>query len=240
MARSFNGSTDHIQTGSYTVSTPAISLCAWFNRGTLSNTYNVIASQNLTGHIQIMIKSTGQMAYYLSVTGEVLDPGSATVSANTWTHVGMTYNSTNGLVTYINGVSDGTVSAGGSLSSITAPMDIGYDDQNPGRDFPGSIADVAQWGVSLSALEVAGLAKGARPYQVRPSSLTGWWPLAGLQSPEPDYSGNKNNGTLTGTAPIFGPPLGLATTVARGRNLMPALPTIVPVYAVAGFAYSEW
>jgi hypothetical protein len=38
------------------------------------------------------------------------------------------------------------------------------------------------------------------------ANLKGWWPLDGYQSPEPDLSGNGNNGTLTGTAQVLGAP----------------------------------
>jgi hypothetical protein len=71
----------------------------------------------------------------------------------------------------------------------------------------GQLADFAIWSVLLTAAEASALAKGARPNTIRSASLVNWWPLGGIQSPEPDLSGNKNNGTLTGTAPAFGPPI---------------------------------
>jgi hypothetical protein len=69
-----------------------------------------------------------------------------------------------------------------------------------------TLADVAIWNVDLTAFEISALAKGARPNIIRPASLVAWWPLDGLQSPEPDLSRNAKNGTLTGTAAAFGPP----------------------------------
>jgi hypothetical protein len=65
---------------------------------------------------------------------------------------------------------------------------------------------LAVWNVVLTAAEHLSLSKGVLPYKIRPSALIGWWQLDGLQSPEPDFSGKANNGTLTGTALVFGAP----------------------------------
>lgn len=62
----------------------------------------------------------------------------------------------------------------------------------------GGLADVAIWtGITLSASEITALANGAKPFNIRPQYLTGYWPLDGLQSPEPDLSGQNSLQYLT-------------------------------------------
>jgi hypothetical protein len=71
----------------------------------------------------------------------------------------------------------------------------------------GGAADCAYWNTVLSSGQVAQLAAGYRPIDIgSTANLQGWWPLSGYSSPEPDISGNNNNGTLTGTAQAAMPP----------------------------------
>ena len=83
--------------------------------------------------------------------------------------------------------------AGGSL-------DIGGY-QSTGT-FKGTIAEVGIWNDILNSSEIAALEAGVSPNRIRRSALAGYFPLYGAHSPEPDYSGNKDNGTLTGTTVV--------------------------------------
>jgi hypothetical protein len=213
MARSFNGTSDHIDSSAYTAGT-AGTVSIWFNFTTNAGAYATLLGQDnqtvVQVYQQIHLKSSGHLAYYAGTTlaGIGVDPGTAVATSGVWYHACCTYDSTNGLKTYLNGVSDGTAAANGALQTGSNPFMIGYDSNfSPARDFNGSLADAAHWSAALSTSEVVALAAGARPSTIRPLSLLGWWPLGGVQSPEPDLSGNKNNGTLTGTAPAFGPPI---------------------------------
>jgi hypothetical protein len=87
--------------------------------------------------------------------------------------------------------------------------------------FGGALADAAAWTVVLSDFEIAALGAGARPYRIRPGSLVGYWPLQGKASPEPDFSNNANNGTVTGTTTtVFDPPF---------MQMTPRWPQVNPV-----------
>jgi hypothetical protein len=213
MARSFNGSSDQINVGSHSILRPgtALTQAAWVNISGALSTYTQICGNTSTNNGNHMfIKSTRHIAVYMAwanTSNISVDPATTALSTNTWYHIGFTYDGTNGIIVYVNGVSDGTNSphAGAPFYDGTEVWNIGYDSANASRIFNGSIADVVQWNVALTAFELLGLARGARPYLIRPAAIVGWWPLDGLQSPEVDLSGNANNGTLSGTAAAFGP-----------------------------------
>jgi hypothetical protein len=191
--------------------------------------------------IRFFVKVTQEMVLYASnfksissLSADPWPPGGSSVhlpSLNAWHHVGFTSDSTTATL-YINGASAGTaqsVTGTGSPPSITDAR-ICYDLAASGRAIDGSMADAAIWDATLTLIEIAALAKGMRPPQIRPASLKGYWPLAGLQSPEPDLSGSKNNGTLTGTQAAFDPPLSLATPVRKMQdNLIVVIPVIPPL-----------
>jgi Concanavalin A-like lectin/glucanases superfamily len=215
VARSFNGSSDTINLGSNDtfLGPAAISLSVWVNPAFTIPAYSAVVSrfdQADTFYYQIFIKSTGKAAWYIRGPsgGPSIDPGSHTISTSTWTHLGLTYDSVNGLQTYVNGVSDGTQSANGALATNYGGtfLTLGEDLNTGGRLFAGNMADFSLWNTPLSAAEFLALASGTRPNKIRPIALRAWLPLDGLVSPEPDLTGNGNNGTLTGTAKVFGPP----------------------------------
>jgi len=72
--------------------------------------------------------------------------------------------------------------------------------------FTGLVAEVAVWNVALRAEQansLMSLCPGSPRFFPRP---VGYWPLWGAASPEPDQSGNKLSGTLTGTTVDVHPP----------------------------------
>jgi hypothetical protein len=228
MARAVNGSTDFINCGSPSEPTQA-TLAVWFKATALPAGYgNIIGrinSETPNKFTIIYLRSTGALAYYCEVNdpgaGTLgpaalgVDPGSGTITTGVWHHAALTYTSGNtGTIRgYLDGGLDGSTNSANSPNTyIIMPSSGGctfYFGNDPAfsRPFNGVVADGSYWNVPLTAFEIAALAKGARPLAIRPKSLLGWWPLGGLQSPEPDLSGNKNNGTLTGTTPAFGPPV---------------------------------
>jgi hypothetical protein len=158
------------------------------------------------------------------------------LSTNTWYHLLGTYDAGaggNNKNLYING----TFNIGVAEGSFAAPVSPGIGFGNF-PDLSGNYghltgADGAIWNVILSPLEIAALGKGVRPPVIRPRNLVGYWPLDGLQSPEPDLSGNAYNGTVNGTTKDFGPPF-MTLTPRRPQFQVPPPPTIIyPTQAVA-------
>lgn len=133
-------------------------------------------------------------------------------SANQWNHV---YGDYTGSVwhIYFNGVlgASSTDAIGPINNSVAAS--IGAINTGSIVNFSmATFAHAAVWNTNLTAGEISALAKGVLPLSIRPLSLRGYWPLDGLQSPEPDFSGNGNNGTLpNGSTPAAGPPVMMFT-----------------------------
>lgn len=211
MARSFNGTSDKIVTSSVaTTAITNITMAIWvyptstpsgtqivFSNGTNSNGYAL-----LTSHIN------GALSFVKSGVG-FIDFIGFTVSANVWTHFCVTFSTGGNAVLFLNGVSQDTVSAGSGTIAPASSVAFGSD----GTDsfYPGRLADGGIWTATLSGGEILALGNGARPGSIRQQNLVGWWPLDGLNSPEPDLSGKANNGTLTGTALAAGPPVMMLT-----------------------------
>jgi hypothetical protein len=232
MARVLNGTSSIINVGSSSVLNPTEISCAlWAYFPSIAGAFCIAVSRDdnsLGRSYDFGYSSSGTMAMQLN--GSEVD-GTATLSSGQWYSLGYSFSSANSAYAfYINGAVDKSGSFTATLASTTGPTEIGQRSYNGS---PGSIAmtaaDVALWNVILTATEFAALAKGARPYQIRHPALVGYWPLDGLQTPEPDLSGNANNGTLTNASAAFGAPT---------RMFTPYWPLNTPA-AAAGFTAKE-
>jgi hypothetical protein len=90
-----------------------------------------------------------------------------------------------------------------------------------GNKLNGYVEDIAIWGTTLTASDVAALALGAdRPGNIRPQSLYLWAPCDGYGWPGKDYSGWKNFPNA-----IAGPP-GLAPSppLISAAPIFPGIP----------------
>jgi hypothetical protein len=132
------------------------------------------------------------------------------LSLNTWTHLGASYDSVAGSFAYINGVLSGSNSTtNGAIGSDNGDnFWIGADDPGSGATTPDVIiADLATWRCTLSAAEIYALSKGARPDQIRgTTAMIAWWRLDGYGHPALDRISGRG-GVLTGTTFATGPPL---------------------------------
>lgn len=101
-----------------------------------------------------------------------------------------------------------------------------------GAAFLGAMADFAIWNVTLSSGEIAALAKGVRPGRIRPGALQLWVPCDGIQSPEPDLSGNRSNGTVAQSTLSTGPSISMFTPRWPINDVFPpAAPSFIPAWA---------
>jgi len=226
MARSFNGSSDIITLGALPVCrTTNFSFAFWFwlNAAPSAGSYFTFFNFNSSA-LAFYIKDTLKFAFYPGNTfasfNQSSDPwtASSAISAASWNHVAVVASGGTSATLYTNGAQNGSAlsyGASGGSATVTSSL-IGNDNSGLGRFWNGRVADLFFIDAVLTPLEIAALARGIRPASIRPKvSSLNWWPLDGLQSPEPDLSGNKNNGTLTGTSLAFGPPVTMITPRSR-------------------------
>lgn len=131
------------------------------------------------------------------------DKVSAACTAGTWNH--WIWRHAGGELSLVkDGVFVGAVPSGNS-TGITNSLRLG---NTSGSGFlEGDIAELAFWNVDLGSSECLALGRGFAPDRIRRLSLTGYWPLWGIHSPETDLSGNNRNLTLTGTTRADHPPV---------------------------------
>lgn len=229
MARSFNGSSDFVSTAINLSAFNKISIGFWLNWTTFANDdklaleFSTNYGANSGGFI-IDPDSNGPSAgtFYIGFNGN----GGLSVAHFTRPSAGVWHpylfqidgtQSNNANLTfpfiYVDGASQTVIADINSATAHNMGNYTLYSMSRAGTTLfgAGSMADLAIWGVLLTAGEALALARGIRPGAIRPSSLTVWQPMDGLTSPEPDLSGNAKNGTLTGTAYAPGPPTTLFT-----------------------------
>lgn len=147
---SLDGSNDYINAS--LPSPAAISISMIVNATSLPISYNGVLARRSGALITLTIRSTGKLAIYLGASGTVSydNTGSTTLSTGTNYHIAFTYDSTNGLIGYVNGVQDGTAAANGTLSSSAGTVDIGRDTGIP-SNFNGIVDEVRFSQVARSA-----------------------------------------------------------------------------------------
>ncbi len=132
----------------------AITFSAWVNATSFPNAYNTIGiSNSSTRFIELYVKSTGKLAQFIANPAKSYDgTGSHTLSTATWYLLHLTYDTTQGLIGYVNAASDGTASSGGALSitGLTG-CDLATDPINAGRFWNGKIDEVRVSNIARSA-----------------------------------------------------------------------------------------
>jgi len=193
MSRSFNGTSDYLDTSTLIISGEPLTMACWFNSNTLA------ASQGL---MSLNRASDGNHYHCLAAAGGAAgDPiraitfdgtsfvGSSTTtgySANTWHHACGVWASSTSRTSYIDGGSKNT-----NTTSSTPTIDkasIGRFSSG-GSYMNGEIAEACAWDVALTDAEVAILATGVSPLKVRPQNIVCYWPIIGRTSPEIDIVG---------------------------------------------------
>lgn len=236
MARSFNSVNDRVVNASLT-SFPLVSaghsgtLAFRFKPNWNSGSgvwYQIFQFQNTPSGANFEMLRFSDNNLYTGFTddgaGRLTISDAGLFTAGTWVTFVITYTVGGNTTFYQNTTSLGTKAKSattGSYSSGTVGNQTGG-----GQGTNGSMADFAFWSdIVLTAGEIASFNTGARPHTIRPTKLIINWPIDGLSSPEPDLSGLKQNGTVTGTALAAGPPVMMFT---------PRCPQFTTLAAAAG------
>lgn len=256
MARSFNGTSDRITVGDVIdlAGLNTFTLFAWIYATSNSVQQRIISKWGASG-VQYLFQMTSggklEIVAHDASGHQPLRDGTATVPTNTWSAVSalMQGPSPSDMFLGLNGVNTSVPGSGvtmtGGIQNTTQQLAFG-DDAGAGATAPfhGRIAHAAIWNVALSDAELVMLANGALPTHVRPSALQGYWPLHGIDSPEPSVAGaTRQAGTLTGTTFASGPPVGLGLINLRSGLALPqpaSAPSFVslPFISAATTVYS--
>jgi hypothetical protein len=118
----------------------------------------------------------------------------STLLANTWYAIGCQWTGTN-LLVFLNGAQQASTPAASILTTDT-PFAYVFANKNAAFD-DGIMAELGYWtNTVLPSSAWAAMAAGASPVEAQRAGLSLCWPLLG-DSPEPDYSGNRNAGAVT-------------------------------------------
>lgn len=135
----------------------AMSMTCWVKAVSFPNTYNSTWTTLGTNEgLALYVKSTGKLACYVG-NGSTFNvnydgSGTHTLLSGTWYHLAITYDSSAGLVGYVNAASDGTHAASGSIGTVTTVNSaIGNDQATAGRFWNGTIDEVQVSTVARSA-----------------------------------------------------------------------------------------
>jgi len=109
----------------------------------------------------------------------------------------------------------------GTISSDSAGNFVLGNNSGGTATWDGALADFRLYDVILSLSELKAIQRG---WLVRPEALRLWQMLYGVVSPEPDWSGNANNGTLTGTIQVDGPPGRVVVPIWHGPRSVQRVP----------------
>lgn len=132
-----------------------------------------------------------------------------TVTMSAWAFFGCTYSDTNGAKIF-KGTPDGlvaevsyasnTVGSGAAKDDSTSDLNVGNSSAGV-RNFDGSIAEFMGMSGELTAKQFTQIMYGG--FAVKPFIYA---PFYGDASPEPDFSGSAQNGTVTGASSAKPPP----------------------------------
>jgi len=202
LARSFTGGTDRVVTPSLNL--PATISILWWckNPGSFGIIWDFQISFLRTYH-----NGSGSIIFDRNFAGGSV--GSAATHGLTLAnlnHMAWTHDGTSAVPTfYGNGtpVAGGAWSPSGAVTTTSCTFGIGNKTDGTQSSGASHISYVALHNVVLTQAEIL----EAMRYGFTPRGLIGFWPLFGVDSPEPDYSGRKLNGTVTGTSVVPGPPV---------------------------------
>ena len=248
MARKFVNATPSYLTSSFgAINSYPFTIMGWFNSTNptgIGTNPTIVACGHTSSNADTVtvgiLTSTGKLFSLLyddNASGYDLQQPTPVISANTWYSFAFSAFSATNRTTYLNGGNAVNSSAGVSISSsLNTTTTIGIYNASggvlAGTGFDGQIAEVCFWNAALTAGEVGAFNLGRRAKEIRPESFAGWYPIDGLASPEPDYSGNARNMTLIGApAQANGPPIS-AFTRRHPLSTISVASSFIPAWAV--------
>lgn len=216
MSRIFTAASGHLlSVSAAAVAATPLSIACWFRVNDVTTRRTLVSlcdgsSDNRWWNLELRGDVAGDFlgARVRATGGDVAAVTSLAYTANTWYHACGVFTSSTSRTCYINGANSGSETTSADPSaSITTTVIGNRSSLSSGALMDGRISHVTIFNVALKAAEVAALSAGVSPWRVRPEAIVGFW-RCGVSSPEPDWSGKKNNMTVTGATIGDGPPVG--------------------------------
>lgn len=201
MARDFDkANEDHIAITGMFGNPSNLTLSAWVSFDSQDTSGGEVIS--LSNLVTLRLKNVVQ-GFYFDGTNFQFTTASEDLAGTGWHHVLFYIDDTNDLQKiFIDGIEVGSSTNTTSINYTSGTnTEIGRHPTNNAYDYDGRIAEVAVWSTILSQDEIEALGKGGSPAKIQSGSLEAYLPLLGDASPEPDLSGNSNDGTVTGASP---------------------------------------
>lgn len=232
MARSFNGTSDYIDLGNITAMNPTtpFTLGCWAKVAstTAFKAFITRGRSSSRGYEFGSSSSAAPGTLAFTKSAVVVIDSLLGLTANAWMFYACVVTSTNvhffimsaaGVVTTVDKANSSAFAGTPAEGAIGAD----YNSAGTGRQdwMSGSLANItAHMGVALTDKQLQALAwMGAQGVSVKPTLDM---PLFGNPTTEPDYSGNKTGGTLTGTAIVNHPPV--MPRMLHGRRSFQPMP----------------
>ncbi|MHA2405059.1 MAG: LamG-like jellyroll fold domain-containing protein [Candidatus Kariarchaeaceae archaeon] len=137
------GATDDLE------SLSSVTLTAWIKPATTAPSYQTIFDKGLSNQLLLRLDSGGKIR--AGVAGNIAGTALGIISANTWTHVAMTWDGINASI-YVNGILEGSQNFGGSIGD--GDSFIGQDITNSDR-YSGLIDDLQIFNSYLAPVNIS-------------------------------------------------------------------------------------
>jgi hypothetical protein len=203
MAYEFNGTNQRLSTGNVYGNSPSeISMAVWHRRNGTGKGY-IYSHRTAAILFAFNYSTSNRVRFFFRNSGFAVQASLTAATGTTdlvWTHLGATVNATDGAKFFIDGVqvgSDATVSMANNDSTTSTIGSNGNE-----QFFKGECAEAAVWLGTLTAAEIASLARGMTCDKVRPQSLVFYAPLVrDLNDQKGGLTITNNNGATVANHP---------------------------------------
>lgn len=192
MARSFSSaSSQRLTVGTSPMTTVPLTMSCWYyctDTTTLQTVLELSKAGAGVGVHKYRLILRGDLAGASKTLQAQQNPGNVVSSTiaytgSTWQHACGVFTTTASRTVYLNGANNATDTTAGSPASVDqTSLAVAWDGSGAGvwtQYYTGRIAEVGVWNVAITAAEVASLAKGYSPLEIRPASLVAYYPLGG-------------------------------------------------------------
>lgn len=214
MAYSFNGTTQYLSipdnsnldvTGALTIA------CHCRSTFTPSGDHILVSKWVGTGNQRSYLIGLSANKIWLNISTAGASPGFEKLGATNvgpgQSHIALTYNPSTSFTGFLNGSADVTSTVGVPASIFNSTSDLNISRLTSGSfHFGGTIAEIGIWSATLTAAEVASLAKGMTCDKVRPQNLVFYAPLVrDLIDAKSGLAITNNNGATVAPHPRIYP-----------------------------------